>query len=118
MRTTLRLPLLTALTALAAGAASHAEAPAPAPPPAGPPVTLAVSGEPIVDLLPTLPQDPKLAADRELGERRVIVAVKALPVETVRTALADVTSGAWSPSAAGPQHPTPDTQHPSLTLRR
>lgn len=63
-----------------------------------PTVTLALTGEPVVDLLRDLSQGqpPRLSAAPVLGERRVNVFVRELPDTKLRQALADVVSGVWT----------------------
>jgi hypothetical protein len=99
-----RVPVVM-LSALALLSAARADGPGAAKP-GGPeqttttpsrPITLALSGEPVVDLLRDLSkgEPPRLSAAPALGERRVNVFVRELPDTKFRQALADVVSGIW-----------------------
>jgi hypothetical protein len=61
-------------------------------------VTLALTGEPVVDLLRDLSHGrvPRLSAAPVLGERRVNVFARDLPELKFQRALADVVSGVWT----------------------
>jgi beta-lactamase regulating signal transducer with metallopeptidase domain len=69
------------------------------------PLTLRVTGEPVVDLLPQLPLADKarLVATPELGERRVHVLVRDLPPAKLHQALAEVVDGIWVRRSRGEQ---------------
>lgn len=68
-----------------------------------PPVTLQVTGEPVVDLLQTLSgqSGPRLTASMDLGERRVHVLVRDLRAALLRKMLAQVVDGLWVRTHAG-----------------
>lgn len=89
---------------------------APAAPAPGGRITVAAAAEPVVDLLPELAAagEPKLAAHRELGERRVHVHVRELPPANVRRALAAAVGGVWMRTGGSPTlrlEPDADTTH-------
>lgn len=79
-----------------------AAAPAAAAP--GARITVSAAAAPVVDLLPELAVagEPKLAAQRELGERRVHAQVRNLPAMEVRRAVAAVVGGVWMKTTGSP----------------
>jgi len=77
---------------------------APAAPTPGSRITLAAAAEPVVELLPELAGagEPKLAAHRDLGERRVHAHVRNMPAAEARRAVAAVVGGVWMKTEGSP----------------